>query len=422
MTLIKHHQVDKTLSGMDRASCPKIILICGEAFLSSKVYQGLTRFLLEEGQREFGLEALDGPTTPMGDIIEQATTFSFLSGPKVIAVKNAPLFSPAGEAGGISYGEKDLERLSGLIQEGLPENHFLVLLAQGMDRRKKIFKSIEKLGLVVDCSVPQGARKADLDEQAAVLGSITEQVMFKAGKTLDQNAFRALTDLTGFNLELFAGNLDKLVSYTGATPRITLGDVEKLIKRDKKDPIFLFTNAVLDRNLTQSLFFLSSLFKDRFHPLQILKSMENQIRKLLMIKSFTMDPKMQGMNPRQINFNSFKTRVMPAVIQRDEEIRQKLTQNASVFEPLDREDQEKKKKGKKNTPSTDLFLAPNPKNLYPVFQIFQKSENFTLEELKNGLIDLADLDHQFKTSASEERAGVENFIINLCKRSAPGRG
>ena len=113
-----------------------------------------------------------------------------------------------------------------------------------------------------------------------------------------------------------------------------------------------------------------------------------------------------------MNFTLFKARVMPAVIAADEERRKVLAGEDLIFKDLDPEDT--KTRSRKKNFASDLFLAPNPKNLYPVFQMFQKSENFTLAELKNALIRLADLDYQFKTSASQERTGIENFIIALC--------
>lgn len=420
MTLINHQKIDETIAGLGPDSCPRIILICGDSYLCTQVLDRLNRFLFGQARKRFSLETLDGSVVCLGDIIEQTTTFSFLSTPKVIVVKNIPLFSSGGEAA-VTYGEKDILRLSRFMEEGIPENHFLILITPDLDRRKKIFKTLENLALVVDCTVPLGTRKADQDEQMAVLKAISREVLSRSGKTLEPNAFLSLTEQTGFHPELFSGNLDKLVSYTGNRTRITPEDVKKIVHRDKKDPIYLFTNAVLDRDPARSLFFLSSLFKERYHPLQILKALENQVRKLLMIKYFSQGlfSRMPQLNLRQMTYDSFQRQVMGAVAARDEALGKQLARAAAVLEPLDGAGH--KKKGKKNTGSLDLFLAPNLKNLYPVFQLFQKSENFVLEELKNALIDLADLDHRFKTSACEERTGMENFIIHLCNGVARRR-
>jgi len=67
-------------------------------------------------------------------------------------------------------------------------------------------------------------------------------------------------------------------------------------------------------------------------------------------------------------------------------------------------------------PANDLLLAPNPKNAYPIFQNFLKSENFALEELTCALSTLADLDYRIKSSGGDTVTGLENFIMALCRK------
>jgi DNA polymerase-3 subunit delta len=54
-----------------------------------------------------------------------------------------------------------------------------------------------------------------------------------------------------------------------------------VLQRTRKDPIFEFTNAVADRDLSAILFFMKSLLDDGMHPLQLLAAVANQIRRLL---------------------------------------------------------------------------------------------------------------------------------------------
>ncbi len=59
--------------------------------------------------------------------------------------------------------------------------------------------------------------------------------------------FSELTDRTGFNPSLVAQNIDKLLAYTGSRTAITRADVTAIIQRDKKDPIFSLTNALMEK-------------------------------------------------------------------------------------------------------------------------------------------------------------------------------
>ncbi|HKL01743.1 MAG TPA: hypothetical protein VJ943_15935, partial [Desulfotignum sp.] len=75
-----------------------------------------------------------------------------------------------------------------------------------------------------------------------------------------------------------------------------------------------------------------------------------------------------------------------------------------------------KKKEKKTAPPLDLLLAPNPKSPYPVFQSFDKSARFSLNELCAALIALGDLDFALKSSSMEAKVGIENFVIIFCQK------
>ena len=73
---------------------------------------------------------------------------------------------------------------------------------------------------------------------------------------MDRRTFRAMYELTGFDLRIFSDNLNTLITYVGDRKKITQDDVEYVLKRTKKDPIYEFTNAISDRDLEKSFFFL----------------------------------------------------------------------------------------------------------------------------------------------------------------------
>jgi DNA polymerase III delta subunit len=416
MPIIKYNCLDEYLGSLAQLPVasppPRFFLICGEVFLVRRSFNKLADFLLQDVNREFGLDLVEGSTTSMGDIIEQTTTFSFLLSKRVIAVKNAPLFS-GGASADISYSPRDLDLLSTLIEKGIPEKHTLVMTCSSLDKRKKVFKTIQTHGVVIDCTVSKGIRKSDLDEQRGVLQEIAKNLLAVSKKRMDAAAFNALVDQTGFNPDLFAGNIEKLIAYTGANRVIGLDDIRAVVIRDKKDPIFSLTNALLEKDAAKALSLLSSLFKEGFHPLQILKSLENQVRKLLMIKSFILSfsTNKGSQNFKRMNFNGFTQAMMPIILAYDEKIKKTLAERDAFLSPVNPTGKEKKK-----AIPTDLLLAPNPKSPYPVFLTFQKSENFSLNELKGAIIALGDLDYQLKSAPIDANVGIENFIITICRK------
>ncbi|MBT3386953.1 MAG: DNA polymerase III subunit delta [Desulfobacula sp.] len=407
--IIKYSLLEAFLKSAQEKDIPSLVLIYGESFLVKQTFKIMSCFMLEKDKQKFALEILEGGIVSMGDIIEQVSTFSFLVSKKVVAVKNIPLFQTQKNSTDISFSSSDLDRLMDFIVKGIPKNHYLILTTSLVDKRKKIYKTIADKGLIIDCSVAQGARKADQDEQNAVLQTIADKILSTSEKTIDNQAFKTLVDLTGFNLGILSQNLEKLIAYSGKAKIISTADVKAVVKRDKKDPIFYLTNAVMAKDIKNALFYLNSLFNEGFHPLQILKSFENLIRKLILVKCFTQKvSKNNKMSLKKMNFNSFKQSVLPKIVHYDEQTKISMEDRDQY---LSNEDL-KKNANKAN----DLFLAPNPKNAYPVFQTFQKSENFSLNELNQALIFLGDLDYKLKSSSIDAKTQIENFIIKICRK------
>ncbi|SDU60159.1 DNA polymerase III subunit delta [Desulfobacula phenolica] len=412
---VKFYELESFLSSVNQNDIPPLVLIYGEPYLIRESFKIISAFLLGSEQNRFAIETLEGGSVSMGDIIEQVSTFSFLVSKKIVAVKNIPLFQAQQGGPEIGFSPADLDRFMDFIEKGIPENHFLILTTPHIDKRKKIYKTIADMGLVIDGSVATGARKADVDEQRSVLQTVAGKILTRYKKTMDNQAFNSLVELTGFNMELFAQNLEKLVVYSGNNRTVSITDVKAVIIRDKKDPIFNLTNAFMEKNVTKTLFYLNSLFNEGFHPLQILKSFENLIRKLILVKSFTRQfSQNHTINFKNINFNSFKQTVMPKVIQHDERTKSDITARNEYLSKQDPND--KKPLKKKKETSNDLFLAPNSKNPYPVFQVFQKSENFSFIELNHALFFLSDLDYQLKSSSVDAVTKIECFIIKSCSK------
>ena len=405
MPTVKHAALAQWL-GKSGNPIPAFVLCAGEDYLVEKAVDQIKTQVMETAPSGCLLETLDGRMTSMGDVIEQVATFSFFGG-KLVLVRHSPMFALKAGAGEVSYSEKDLDRLSDTVQGGIPDGHYLVMTAGSLDRRRKIVKTLEKTGLIVDCTVPQGARKADLDDQRRILEEVAGTVLAKSGKTLDPAAFSELVERTGFNPSLFAQNLEKLTAYSADRSSVNRADVAAVIQRDKKDPIFSLTNAMMEKNVSQALFYLSSLRKDGFHPLQILKSFENLVRRMLLFKAFSLEFCEKHPNVRlyRMRFNGFKQQILPAIIAHDQAL-----QNPAAGDKTGNAAGDSLK---------DLVLAPNPNSPYPIFQTFEKSVRFSLDELRSAMISLGDLDFALKSSSADADAGIEQFVMTFCRKGGP---
>ena len=412
MTLIRYDELEQAWDSFQKKGSPTgVFLIFGDSYLIKQSFQKLLNFLLGTDKKEFTLEILEGGSVTMGDIIEAASTFSFLFSKKIVAVKNAPLFQSQHGPAEKTFSSSDLEHFTDFLDKGgLPPGHSLVLMTGSIDKRRKSYKALEEKGLIIDCSVSDGVRKADQDEQEKIFQTVSDQVLSKAGKTMGRQAFQLLMDLTGLDFERFAGNLEKLIVYSGNRSAISSEDVHAVVTRDKKDPMFKLTQAFMEKDIKETLFYLNSMFKDGAHPLQILKVFENQLRKLILVKCGIREIALKNkkLNLKNTNFNVFKQNVLPEILTYDKGIKAKIEAWKEFLG-------EKEVKGKTGS-ANDLLLASNPQNAYPVFQIFQKSENFSLNELQDALIFLGDLDYRLKSSSFDAKTAFETFIIKICSK------
>jgi DNA polymerase-3 subunit delta len=235
---------------------------------------------------------------------------------------------------------------------------------------------------------------------------------------MDKYAYMALYEMTGFDLRTFSNNLQKLISYVGDRENITAHDVEFVLKRTKKDPIYDLTNAVSERDIEKSLFFLDTLLADNLHPLQIFAAITNQMRRLLLVKGFV-----ESSHGREwhggVPFHQFKSRIMPAIQAYDSDLLGQFeTWDQLLSKQTGKDNQPSKNKNakKKGRPITDLVIAKSAKNPYPVYQMLLKSEMFTTDELIAVLESLGQADLRLKSTGQKPRLILEKLILFICQQ------
>lgn len=306
------------------------------------------------------------------------------------------------------------------IEKGFPKANHLIITTDIIDKRKKLYRTVRDSGVIIDCSVPKGDRKADKRLQAAVLQENMNAILAESRKTIEPGAFEALYGLTGFDLRTFSGNLKKLIAYVGNREQINRRDIEAVLKRTKQDPIYEFTNAIASKNRAGALFYMSSLLSDARNPMrpeQILVAVLNQIRKLLRVKEFTTSAAGRSWFPG-CPYGQFRNKVLPAIQVFDTELSDQLRNWRDLMPPEGPDDTApaadtaKRKKGKLKT---DLLVVKNPNNPYPVYQLFLKSDRFSMEELLDAFDFLSRTDLRIKSGSENKKLILEELIFNICK-------
>ena len=306
----------------------------------------------------------------------------------------------------------DLQRA---IEKGFPQDHYLIVTVHAkVPKNLKLYKSFREHGAVIDCNIPQGERRSDKAAQEAVLRLTMDELLADAGKKISPGAFQYLCRFTGFDPRVFAQNVKKLVDYAGEKKEITEEDIHAVVKRTKADPVFDLTNAVADRSLSQSLFYTQALLNAKWHPLQILSALVNQMRKLLVAKSFTSGSYGKSWM-RGMSYPQFQNTVMPAIEAHDKQSR---AQSAAWQEAFSGRGA-KGRGSKKGT--SDIVLAVNPKSPYPVYQTLLKSDKFSLRELTDAMRILNRADLQLKSSGQDHTLVLKGAIMEICGAATRSR-
>ena len=264
------------------------------------------------------------------------------------------------------------------LQEGFPEEHCLLLATDTVDKRRSLYRLMEDKGIVVDFGVASGSSRKVRSQQENVLRNLAEEILSAAGKTIEPKALALLFERTGFNLWALKTQLEKLMSFVGDANLVTHEQVEGLSDQFREEPLYELNNAVAARDCETGLLVLNRLLDQNYHPLQLLASLANELRRLLMAREFIEEHLAGSLDPN-ISYGGFQKTILPVV----------------------------KAKSDKGSPVATLHP-------FALHKTMVRSTTFQIAELVGWLQYLFDTDLTLKSSGLPERAVMEELIIKLC--------
>ena len=276
-----------------------------------------------------------------------------------------------------SGGDADLsDSFEKLLAGGLPAGNCLMLTAEAVDRRKKIFKVIDRTGVVLHFGkIKETATRETLKSEA-------RKLLDGCGKSLTSGAWAALGKKTGFQLRPSLNELQKLVVFAGEKTVIDEEDVETVVGKTKEDRIFDLTNALSEKNAKAALLALQSLLEQGEQPLMILAMISREIRLLLQASILTQSGKLPPVTPG-MEFPSFQKNVYPSV--------------SAMAQGMARKE--------------DLLVGKHP---FVIFNALRHCRRFSCPVLIGYLDELLEMDRAMKSSATDPQLLLERFLIKAC--------
>jgi DNA polymerase-3 subunit delta len=271
------------------------------------------------------------------------------------------------------------EQFEALLAEGLPAGNCLILTAEAVDKRKKLFKVIDKAGIVLHFGEIKGeaATKETLKIEA-------QKLLIQCGKSMAPAAWIALGKKTGFQLRPSLNELQKLMSFVGERSVIEEKDVEDVVGKTKEDSIFDLTTALAEKNAKAALTALKALLDQGTHHLMILTMISREIRLLLQASILVRSEKLPRITPN-MEYGSFQKNVYPAVTGLAADV----------------------------SPKEDLLVKKHP---FVIYNALRNCSRFSYPDLLNYLNDILDMDRAMKSSTTDPQLLLERFLIKACAK------
>ncbi|OGQ86913.1 MAG: hypothetical protein A2512_12415 [Deltaproteobacteria bacterium RIFOXYD12_FULL_56_24] len=276
------------------------------------------------------------------------------------------------------------ELLMAALETGIPPGNTLILLAEAADKRKKLFRYLEKNCVVVDFSVDSGGSSVARKDQDALLKEIVQQSLARLGKRLEPRALPVLLERVGFQPVAVAMEAEKMAMFVGEAEIITMDDLNAMVGRTREEALYELNEAFGNHDLAASLTISQRLQENGVHPLIVVAGLRNFLRKLLLVRAIIEHPSFAY--SEGISYAAFQKGLLP---QLQEALGQK-----------------------------EKALAGHP---FAVYKSFQQAERFTLAALKQARIDLLAAEYRLKGSGLPEYLILDDFLFSVLRASERAR-
>lgn len=258
---------------------PVYFLMGDEPYYIDRISEYISKNVLTEDEQSFNQMVLYGKDVTINEIISNARRFPLMADYQVIIIKEA----------------QDLARTIDQLESyflNIQETTVLVFCYKykTLDKRKKVFKSIEKNGVIFES---KKLREYQID-------SWLKKLLATKKYAIEPKAVAMLVEFLGTDLNRIVNEIDKLTIILPLGTTITPDHIEENIGISKEFNNFEFINAIAERNSFKA-YQIAKYFADnsKNNPLVVTTSLlYNFFSKLLQYHGITF--KNSNINPKDI--------------------------------------------------------------------------------------------------------------------------
>lgn len=240
------------------ATKPVYVFHGDDAFLRDAAREEILSALLGEADPQLCVASFDA-TAELADVLDELRTIPFLAPHRVVIVRDADAF--------IAAFREELEKY---LQSPSPTAS-LILMVSSWPKGTRLYKVVDKVGRVLDCSV---SGKGDL-------GPFIRQAAQRRGKKIAPDAAELLAQWIGEDLAALDGEVEKLSLYAGEREVIEGGDVAAVVTATTGPADFALTNALTAGDARAALEALGGMLTRRGEEFKVLGQIGWHLRKVL---------------------------------------------------------------------------------------------------------------------------------------------
>lgn len=237
-----------------------LYLILGkDSFQRKQIVDRLVAALsVEQQSRDLNVQYFDAPDTAIEVLLEELLSFTFFSKKRIVVVQNldkAP--------------KTFLEKLEAYFAQP-NASVWLVLSSTALNANTKLFKRIEKAGIILD--IPE--EKPWEKEKSAQDWLLSKAAA--AGKRFEPQACHFLIKQIGTDPAVLHQELEKLLCYIGERKEITGQDVSAICVTTNIENIWQLGESIFKRDASAALRISKALMEDGVAFLALLRQLRTQ--------------------------------------------------------------------------------------------------------------------------------------------------
>ena len=220
--------------------------------------QFLKGIFLKEDPSGSQIEMFSAKETDLAAVTETANTYSFFSR-KLVVVDDLDFNEASEDDGLLTYCRNPNSATC------------LVLIAEKINRGRKLFKEIAKVGSINEFGYPRG--------QAEWRNWVQQQAKLR-GKNINPSTALFLLEWSGHQPGILCQELNKLEVYTGNKPNITQEDIRQVCIPLAENTVFTMVDAIAANKAADALRELKAVLNQE-HYLKVFTMIVRQVRLLL---------------------------------------------------------------------------------------------------------------------------------------------